>query len=120
LSILQCYFVRDGKLSIPLYFAVSGLLPLVNIPCLTLLKSFIPKVIRQRLFSLVHALGSMTISASTPMISTWLYSKTQIAWLPILYFMSIIFLMALVLNILFWISSRNQYDSISAKKLYSV
>jgi len=120
LSIMQGYFVQDGKLSIPIYLAVSGLLPLVNIPCLTLLKSFIPKVIRQRLFSLVHALGSITISASTPVISTWLYSKTQIAWLPILYFVGIISLMALVLNVLFWLRYENKYDGLSAKKLYSV
>lgn len=120
LSIMQCYFVQDGILSIPIYLVVSGLLPLVNIPCLTLLKSLIPKVIRQRLFSLVHALGSITISASTPVISTWLYSKTQIAWLPILYFTGILFLMALVLNVLFWLHSENRCDNISAKKLYSV
>lgn len=120
LSIVQCYFVQNGMPSILIYLIVSGLLPLVNIPCLTLLKSFIPKVIRQRLFSLVHALGSITISASTPVISTWLYSKTQIAWLPILYFMGILFLMALVLNILFWLRYENRCDNISARKLYSV
>src|SRR6476619_5338730 len=108
LSIIQCYFFRSGKLSLVLFLCNCGLLPLVNTPCLTLLKSFIPKVIRHRLFSLIHSLGSITISAPCPVISTWLYSKTKLAWLPLAYFIIILLLMTLVLNLLFWLQPKSK------------
>ena len=100
LSIINAIYISDLKISIKLYLAIVGTLPFILIPSLSIFKGSIPIVIRYRMFSLSHAIGSIVISAPTALIGTFLYHKTQIGWLPILYFIVIIFAMILALNML--------------------
>lgn len=68
------------------FIIIACCLPIMIMPAAAIYKRSIPKVIRYRFFSLSHALGSVCISAPTAFVSTYIYLKTNIAWLPILYF----------------------------------
>jgi hypothetical protein len=102
--------IEQNTLSIPLYLSICALLPFVTMPALTLLQSSIPKVIRYRLFSLSHGIGAMIISAPSAGISTVLYEMTKIAWLPNLYFIIIILLMAFAMHLLFAFKEKFRAD----------
>jgi MFS family permease len=101
LGSINCYFISQNNLSISIYLLSSALLPFITMPALTLLKSSIPKVIRYRLFSLSHSMGSIIISAPTAVISTCLYRETKISWLPISYHIIIMIMMLISMSILF-------------------
>ena len=101
ISAINCYMIEQNILSIPLYLSICTLLPFLTMPALTLLQSSIPKVIRYRLFSLAHGVGAMIVSAPSAGICTVLYEKTKIAWLPNIYFIIIILLMAFAMHLLF-------------------
>lgn len=93
-SINQLYF------SYYAYLILAITLPQIIIPCLVIFKQSIPISIRHRVFSLSHAIGSIIISAPTSYISTYLYYKTNITSLPILYLISIIIVIISVTNYL--------------------
>ena len=100
LEVINCYLLNQNILSISLYLTVCALLPMVSIPSLTLLKSSVPKVIRYRIFSLCHSIGSIVISAPCSAISIFLYQASLLTWLPICYFIAIMLVMLLCLNAL--------------------
>lgn len=98
--VIFTYKLSYGRFSLSLYFFTSLALPFVTMPALAFLKQSIPKAVRYRLFSLAHAFGSILISAPTAYISTLLYYKTRLAWLPMLYFIITIITMILSINYL--------------------
>jgi hypothetical protein len=63
LNLINCYLCNKGIFSLYLYLLMSAILPMASIPCLTLLNSAIPKVIRYRIFSICHGFGAMLISS---------------------------------------------------------
>lgn len=77
--------VSQGESSILLYFLTMACLPFLTMPTLAFLKQSLPVVIRYRVFSLGHSIGSICISAPTAFIATLLYHKTHITWLPFIY-----------------------------------
>lgn len=81
------YTLSNDEVSIALFFLTTAALPFLTIPAAAILTESIPVVIRYRIFSLSHAVGSIFISSPTAFIATLLYKKTAIAWLPIIYFM---------------------------------
>ena len=79
------------------YVAIAASLPLITMPAAAILKQSIPKSIRYRLFSLSHAIGSVFISAPTALLSTFIYKKTNLTWLPICYFITTILMISFAL-----------------------
>jgi MHS family proline/betaine transporter-like MFS transporter len=100
LSIFNCYLINNGKFFIEVYLLNSACLPLLNIPSLTLIKGAIPKVIRYRLFSLSHSLGSIAISGPMSLIATKIYQWSAIKCLPLFYFMAIVLTSIIAMNAL--------------------
>jgi MFS family permease len=101
LSIFNCYLISQNITSIAIFLLNSVLLPFITMPSLTLIKASVPKVIRHRLFSLIHSIGSIVISAPTPFISTMLYQQTKVHWLPMVYFVLVLLLMLISINVIF-------------------
>lgn len=89
-TIIHSLFLSRGEFSAIFIFLTTAILPFIVIPSATILTSAIPKVIRYRMFSLSHAVGSIIISSPTAFIATYLYHKTNINWLPLCYFIVII------------------------------
>jgi MFS transporter, MHS family, proline/betaine transporter len=85
LTLMMMINVAQGESSILLYFMTMACLPFLTMPTLAFLKQSLPVVIRYRVFSLGHSIGSICISAPTAVISTFLYHKTHITWLPFIY-----------------------------------
>lgn len=100
LTVINVIAVSQNTVYISVYFMAAMALPFVSMPALALLKQSIPKVIRYRIFSLAHALGSITISATTAFFSTYIYHQTKIAWLPLIYFLLMMFSMIMIINAL--------------------
>ncbi len=100
-TVAQSVYLEKLELKPLLLFLTSATLPLITIPGAVILTKSIPISIRYRLFSLSHAVGSIIISAPTAFISTFLYHKTNISWLPFCYFI------ATILMILFALSKLN-------------
>ena len=73
-----------------LYQALLILLPILTMPALAFLKQSIPTIIRYRIFSMAHAIGSVVFSSPTPFYSTLLFEATGISWIPMVYFLVII------------------------------
>lgn len=78
------------------YIASNFCLPFLLVPSLVTLKKIMPVVVRHRLMSMCHAIGSVVISAPTPMIATQIYKATQISSMPYLYFVAAIIGMAAI------------------------
>lgn len=90
LSIALAYSISLNYLWIAGYLLITVALPFLTMPALTILKQSLPTVIRYRMFSFAHAFGSITLSAPTLFISTYLYRATDVLWAPMLYFMLVI------------------------------
>lgn len=97
ISLFHIYTLSNHQISIAYFLFTASVLPFLTMPGAVILKQSIPIVIRYRVFSLSHAVGSIFISAPTAFISTWLYNKTLIPWLPVLYFMTTIILICISL-----------------------
>jgi len=96
-ALVLCTSLSNGYMNPILYFIMTASLAFINIPAAAIFKEAIPMAIRYRVFSLSHAVGSILLSAPTAFISTFLYHKTAIAWIPLAYFISIILILSLVL-----------------------
>lgn len=92
------YKLSRNRFSLSLYYFICITLPFITMPALAFLKQSIPKAFRYRIFSLAHAIGSITISAPTAYVSTLLFYYTKLTWIPMLYFMMTIIIMLLVIN----------------------
>jgi MHS family proline/betaine transporter-like MFS transporter len=92
-SITFCFMLSLNKFSVSLYFLMSIMLPFVTMPALAFFKQSIPKVIRYRIFSFAHAIGSILISAPTAYLSTLLYYETNISWIAMSYFIATVIVM---------------------------
>lgn len=90
LSIFHIIVFMNQNINIPLFLITAVVLPFVTIPTATILNGFIPRVIRYRIFSASHSIGSVFISAPTALVSTALYRYTNLAWLPMIYFIALI------------------------------
>ena len=93
----QCYYLAKLELSAILLILTSTTLPFITMPGAVILTKSIPMAIRYRLFSLSHAIGSIIISAPTAFVSTFLYHKTNISWLPLCYFIASILMISFAL-----------------------
>ena len=82
------------------YIAITIAVPFITIPAAAILKQSIPVTIRYRLFSLSHAIGSVFISAPTPLLLTFMYQQTNLMYLPIWYFILMILVISFVLYLL--------------------
>lgn len=94
ITIMMMFNIANMEPSIGLFFATMACLPFLTMPTLSFLKQSIPVVIRYRLFSLAHSIGSICISAPTAFCSTFLYHETKISWLPLCYFLFAITMIA--------------------------
>lgn len=100
LTSLMMFQSNKGNLNIYIYFASMACLPFLTMPSLAFLKQSVPVVIRYRIFSLAHSIGSICISTPTAFLSTLLYHKTHMAWLPFLYFLLVLIMIAFGIRIL--------------------
>lgn len=98
LSIGHIHTLSTNQVSIILFFLTAGLLPFLTIPATAILAEYIPTVLKHRMLSISHAIGSIIISAPTAAFSTFLYHRTKIAWLPIIYFIMTIVMISLSLK----------------------
>lgn len=96
-SVMLIISLTNSILNLFAYIAIAASLPFINMPAAAILKQSIPKSIRYRLFSISHAVGSVFISAPTALFSTFIYKKTNLAWLPICYFIAIILMISFAL-----------------------
>lgn len=97
ISLAHIYVLRNSEINISLFLFTIVILPFLTMPTAVILKQSIPIVIRYRIFSLSHAVGSILISAPTAFVSMFVYNKSGIAWLPIFYFMTTIILISISL-----------------------
>tara|TARA_B110000503_G_scaffold73616_1_gene113768 strand:- start:4311 stop:5552 length:1242 start_codon:yes stop_codon:yes gene_type:complete len=97
LSIFLCISLEKMILNEWLFISIAAMMPFITMSSAAILKQSIPVAIRYRLFSLSHAIGSITFSAPTAFISTLLYHKTGITWLPVCYFITMILLISFTL-----------------------
>lgn len=88
-SIIMLMAIKAGHMPPFGYFAMMLTLPILTMPALAFLKQSIPKIIRYRIFSLAHAVGSICISSPTPFYSTLLYKVTGNSWAPMVYFLCV-------------------------------
>lgn len=89
-AIAMLFSIKSGYMSIGIYCAMMINLPMLTMPALAFLKQSIPAIIRYRVFSLAHAIGSICISTPTPFFSTFLFKETGLAWSPMIYFICIL------------------------------
>lgn len=82
-----------------LYFLLMIIFPFLIITVLMTLKEAFPRAVRHRLFSSSHALGSIILSAPTPMIAITTYQFGG-ASMPMFYFLTIIIALALTTYLL--------------------
>lgn len=99
-NVINAIAISQGTIYVSLYFLSTIALTFVNMPALALLKQAIPVVVRYRIFSLAHALGSICISASMPYLCTKIYGYTNLEWSPIGYFIVWMVIMATTINLL--------------------
>jgi MFS transporter, MHS family, proline/betaine transporter len=97
ITFLQIYYLNNLTLKPVLLFLTAVTLPFITIPGATILTESIPSAIRYRMFSFSHAVGSIVISSPTAFVSTFLYYKTNVNWIPLVYFMGTILVIALAL-----------------------
>jgi len=97
LSIFLCISLNQMILNKWLFIAIAAVMPFITMSSAAILKQSIPLPIRYRLFSLSHAIGSVFLSAPTAFLSTLLYHKTNIPWLPVSYFITMIMLISFAL-----------------------
>lgn len=97
LALLLCISLDQMILNKWVFIAIASTIPFITMPSAAILKQSIPAAIRYRLFSLSHAVGSVIISAPTAYVSTLLYHKTHISWLPVGYFIIIICMISFAL-----------------------
>jgi MFS family permease len=83
-----------------LYLLGASCIPIIIVPSMVILKESVPMVIRYRIFSLAHAIGSIFISAPTSAFSIYLYKSTNIVWLPLIYFLIIILILIVSVHLL--------------------
>ncbi len=98
--VVLCAYTSKMQFSAYVFIAINCVIPFVLMPAAVIFKQSIPMPIRYRLFSLSHAVGSVLISAPTAYVSTYLYKVSGVTWLPILYFISAIFMICLSVYIL--------------------
>lgn len=98
IGIGHIYNLHNNHFNIYLFFTTTATLPFLTMPAAVILKKSIPVVIRYRIFSLAHAVGSIAISAPTAFVATYFYNKTHIPWLPVIYFILTIIVTILALN----------------------
>lgn len=109
LTIVMMIQVAQGQSSIALYFLSVAFIPFLTMPTLAFLKQSLPVVIRYRVFSLGHSIGSICISAPTAFIATFLYHKTHITWLPFIYLLFAIIVITFGARILCKDYAANKY-----------
>ena len=100
ISINMILNINYGIFRVELYILGAFFLPFVIVPPMVILKGAVPPVIRYRIFSLAHAIGSIFISGTTNSIASYLYKATNIVWLPMIFFIFILFLMLIVISLL--------------------
>jgi len=99
-GLLLIYMLINNQFNLTLYLAGAFLLPIVVVPSLVILKESVPIVIRYRVFSFAHAIGSIFISAPTSALSVYLYKTTNISWTPIIYFILIITILMVTVTLI--------------------
>lgn len=103
LALIHFYHLSLNKFNAPLFIVMSGMIAFYNATLPIYLKKMLRISVRYRIFSLGHAMGSALLSASAPMICTFLHRWTQLNHIPMTYF---IFLHLLLLLALFRVSRK--------------
>lgn len=99
-SLLYAYSLYQNKFFVAFYFLNSIFLGFLIPSALAFIKQSLPKKIRYRMFSLGHAFGSIVISGTTAVFSTYLYKIFALNYLPVCYFIFTIICMIASINIL--------------------
>jgi MFS family permease len=99
-TIVMTFAIKSGYMPVWGYFGMMLSLPILTIPALAFFKQSIPAVMRYRIFSLAHAVGSICISSATPFFSTLLYETTDVKWSPMIYFITILIAISITIYIL--------------------
>lgn len=94
------FLLARSEFSVSLYLLACVTMPFLIMPALAFVKQSIPVVIRYRMFSLAHAIGSICLSAPTAFTATYMYMHTEIAWFPVVYFIATILVMLTAILIL--------------------
>lgn len=108
-AIAMTLSIKSGQITIELYGLMMAAIPLLTIPSLAFLKQSIPTIIRFRIFSLAHAIGSLCISSPTPFFSTLIFETTKVSWAPMLYFIGILTVTITCIYILCLKYNANKY-----------
>jgi MHS family proline/betaine transporter-like MFS transporter len=105
-AVFLAILLSNNQFSPSLYLLGSALIPIIIVPAMVILKESVPIVIRYRIFSLAHAIGSICISAPTSAFSVYLYKNSNLTWVPMVYFISVV----LVLILSVYILTKAKYD----------
>ncbi len=98
ICILLIQTLIKKEFSLSLYLLGAAILPVITVPSIVVLQESVPIVIRYRIFSMAHAVGSICISAPTSSLAIYLYKLTNISWLPVLYFLFVIFTLLITVS----------------------
>ena len=99
-TILMSLNLSNRIFSLKLFLCGAILIPIIIVPTMVILKEKVPIVVRYRLFSLAHAIGSICISAPTSAFSIYLYKHTEIIWIPMMYFTIVVTILIISIYIL--------------------
>jgi MFS family permease len=108
-AIFNTISIANEQIQPAYYFLNTITLPFIITPALAFLKQSIPVNIRYRIFSLAHSVGSIALSSTTPLISTLLFEKTHLTWLPMSYFILIITTITILISTLCCKFKANEY-----------
>jgi MFS family permease len=108
-TLIMLLTIKSGYMPPAGYFAMMVTLPILTMPALAFLKQSIPKIIRYRIFSFAHAVGSICISSPTPFYSTLLYKYTGLVWAPMVYFLIITVVIISMIYVLCAKYKANEY-----------
>jgi MHS family proline/betaine transporter-like MFS transporter len=99
-AIFLAILLRYNEFSPLLYLLGASLIPVIIVPAMVILKESVPIVVRYRIFSLAHSIGSIFISAPTSAFSIYLYKYSNLNWLPMIYFIGVVFILVLSVYVL--------------------
>lgn len=100
IAVFLAILLSNNQFSPSLYLLGAGLIPIIIVPAMVILKESVPIVIRYRIFSLAHAIGSICISAPTSAFSIYLYKYSKLSWVPMAYFITVVFILVVSVYVL--------------------
>lgn len=99
--ILLSIYWQNQQASLILYVMIGVVMPCVFIPGVVIMSQSVKSVIRYRIISISHSIGSIILSAGTSTIATLIYKYTGLAWAPLIYPMLMMMLLIIVIHIIY-------------------